>query len=758
MILIRLSLYITGLLLIAFGSLNSQIRLDNWVAHTSLVKTQSMDIDSRGRIWVASSGGVYSIKPDGSEYKVFRNIDQMLDIDISTIKIHPVSGEVFAGSSKGYLDILDIHGNWKHITDIFSQKFSNPRIIDIAFDGDYAYIAGGFGLAVYDSKRGVFDETVRRFANFNANNPVNRVIIKDGKIWVATSGGIAVAKLGTTLANPANWTGYKSNPGLFESAILDIAFYDGTIYAMSEKFITVLINDTLREERGTNNNRYTSIYSDDEYGFIYSDLFNMLDYNNKLISNIPHAAHLNGFLPYNHNGKKGFVIEYESNGIGIFVNDEFTHFLPDSPLINVSRDLSVDKFGNLWVATEIDPSGKGIAKFDGKHWTNFTAEKYPEMKYNNYPTITTSDDGRIFAGGFGTGLLVIEPDGDDYKFKLFDTSNSVLFGLSVAPTYIVCGKPKVDNSGNVWVPILGNQSSGPSLVAFDKNYKSYGYVNPRNPIQRFFSSLAIDFNGTKWVGGSPIEGVGMMYYNDKGSFENTSDDISGFLTQNDYPNILDNTHSVVEVDKSGFVWIGTPRGLAVISNPSGAISTQKNINIRSLNRLIGEKNINFILVDAQNNKWLATNNGVWVINADGSDTLGTVNMTNSPLPTDEILSIGYNAATGQIYFGSKQGIYEASSLSVQPASDYDIVCYPQPFNLSRDSELVIDGLEEFSDIRIVTVSGTLVRKMLVNSKKAVWDGRDENGNKAPNGIYLVLATSSTTKNSSVQKIAVIGAE
>jgi len=131
--------------------------------------------------------------------------------------------------------------------------------------------------------------------------------------------------------------------------------------------------------------------------------------------------------------------------------------------------------------------------------------------------------------------------------------------------------------------MVGNESPGPSLVVFDKDYKSYGFVNPRNSIQRYFASLAIDFYGTKWVGGSRTQGLGMMYLNEKGTLTDRSDDISRMITQNDNSNMPDNTHNYIEVDKSGYVWIGTPRGLAVIANPSSAIASQPNINIRNLN-------------------------------------------------------------------------------------------------------------------------------------------------------------------------------
>jgi ligand-binding sensor domain-containing protein len=741
------------LLFITIFKLSSEIRLDNWVAHTSLVNTQALDIDKNGKIWVASSGGIYSIYPDASGYEVFRNINQMLDIEITALKIHPETGEIFTGSKNGLVDIYSRLGHWTHVTDIFNQKFSNPIINDITFHGSKAYIAGGFGLAIYDTELGVFDETVRRFADFNSNSPANRVIINDGNIWIATSNGIAVADINSVLANPANWIGYKSNPGLFEASILDIAIIDDAVYAMSEKFITKLVGNELVEYKKTGD-RYTSLYVNKDSELMYSTIFGILDKNDNVIE-MQHPAFVNGFLQYDNKGKSGYILLYEKNGIGLFLNNQYSVYLPDSPLSNYSTDLTVDNNGNLWLATDQDPNGRGFAKYDNKKWMNFTDRTYPEINNNQYHKITAVSDGRILASSYGGGLLVIEPDGNNYKFRHFDTSNSVMIGLSVAPTYLVCGKARADASGNIWVPMLGNESSGPSLVGFDSEYKSFAYLNPRNPIQRYFSSLAIDYNGTKWVGGSRVSGLGVLYLNEKGTFEDRTGDISGIITQNDYPNMPDNTHSSIEVDKNGYVWFGTPRGLAVISNPSTVLSQKPSINVRNLNRLIGEQNINCILVDAQNNKWLATNNGIWVINSDGSDTVGTININNSPLPTNEIISLAYNQITGQVYFGSKLGIYEAQSLSVLPSDKYEISCYPQPFNLRTENELVIEGLEEVSDIRIVTVSGDLVRKFFANSKKAIWDGKDENGNLVPPGIYLIMATSSTSKNSAVEKIAVI---
>jgi len=213
---------------------------------------------------------------------------------------------------------------------------------------------------------------------------------------------------------------------------------------------------------------------------------------------------------------------------------------------------------------------------------------------------------------------------------------------------------------------------------------------------------------------------------------------------------------VLVVDKVGYVWIGTPRGVSVVVNPSQVLNGNlNNLTIRSLSRLIGEINVNDIMVDALNNKWIATSNGVWVLNPEASDTIAYINKGNSALPDNDILSISTNPNNGTVYFATKFGLYEAKSLSVAPVPDYDIRCYPQPFNPAVDKELIIDGLADFSEVRILTAGGELINSLNTSSRKTIWDGMDKNGKKVKSGIYLLVATSASSKVSSVQKIAII---
>jgi hypothetical protein len=206
-------------------------------------------------------------------------------------------------------------------------------------------------------------------------------------------------------------------------------------------------------------------------------------------------------------------------------------------------------------------------------------------------------------------------------------------------------------------------------------------------------------------------------------------------------------------DKTGTVWIGTPSGLTTILNPSAVLNKSKVI-LRKIS-LIGIKQVNSIMVDAVNNKWIATPDGVWVLNADGTEVLATLTSENSGLIATDVRSITTNPENGLIYFGTKKGLSTANSLFVEPLEQYKLSCYPQPFRVPEDEDLVIEGLETDSQIHIATINGERIRGISTYSRKALWDGRDEKRNLVESGVYLILVDSPTNGSSAVGKLTVI---
>ncbi|PKL84922.1 MAG: hypothetical protein CVV22_10695 [Ignavibacteriae bacterium HGW-Ignavibacteriae-1] len=748
----KLFFIITACFVLTFTTAFSvDFRIDNWKAHTSLLDVITVAVDHKERIWAGSSGGAFVYDKKTGSYQKFDNINAFLSSQITIIKAHKEREIVMLGTFDGYIEIFTPDEKWIHITDIYNQQFSNSIIYDIQFLGDKAYIAGGFGLAVFDLNNNVFLETIKRYGEFPNQTPTNKILIEDNTIWLATDVGVAKAQLDAQLANPAVWTNYDQQDGLYDKKILSLTSVNNTVYAMSEKAVKKFQADSFVEFIDSPD-ELTSINELDN-NFVFTNQFNIQIGAN--IINIDHPALIRGFeIVKNISEEAYFVLYYRDAGIGIFQNDTLIHYMPNSPITNSFKSLSVDEDGALWLATTSGGASRGFASYDGENWNNYTSPVYPVLKTNEYHKITAKN-GKVYAGNYGAGIYIFDKNETINNGTLYDRSNSKLIGLADAPDFIVVGDSEVDKNGWVWMACLGLVSPGPSLVAISPEGNSYGFVNKQSPNSRQFMTLGIDFYGTKWVGGAPVHGLGLMYYNENGTPDDLTDDVSEMLTSSQIPNLLENIHNSITVDKLGTIWVGTAKGVSVIVNPSAVLTNRSNLIVRSLSRLLGEIYVNDIVVDAQNNKWIATSDGVWVVDSDGAEVIAYISSANSPLPTNEVFALGYDGKFGKMFFSTRFGVYEASTLSVTPAQNYEIACYPQPFDPSVDAELVIDGLVEYSELKILTSDGLFVRRIVTGSKKTVWDGKDEKGNLVNSGIFLVVATSLTTKETSVQKIAVV---
>ncbi|MCX6148452.1 MAG: hypothetical protein NTW25_14560 [Candidatus Kapabacteria bacterium] len=168
-----------------------------------------------------------------------------------------------------------------------------------------------------------------------------------------------------------------------------------------------------------------------------------------------------------------------------------------------------------------------------------------------------------------------------------------------------------------------------------------------------------------------------------------------------------------------------------------------------------ELNVRQIMIDALNNKWIATTKGIYVMNPDGTEVIAIFNSSNTPIPVNDVYSMANDPQTGEVYFGTSKGLYVANSLSIQPVDSYGIDCYPQPFKRLTDEYLTIDGLAISTEIKITTLDGELIKSLKTESKKMIWDGKNEKGELAKSGVYMIIANSGTIENKEVAKFMIV---
>ena len=736
---------------------NAKLNLFDWQTYTSMANVRNADFDSQGRIWAGTSGGVFIYNPIDNKFIEIRNTEGLISQDITTIAFNKNKNKFYIGSKDGYLYIVSDNTenlDWKYITDIVSAQFPNPEIDDIIFNNEFAYISGGFGLAKFSQKDNVFLETVVRFGDFPTNTKVNKILIFDNYIWAATDAGLARAKLNSTISNPASWQTYTTDSGLPDNATNLLLVSDSTLYLATNSTICKFEDDSIKTIATSKDNAKIVSMINQNGKILYATSLQIFDLKNQVINTKYYWQNINTLL-YD-SQKDNIYILYSAYGMSKIIGNDNFHIIPNTPLTNNFMNLDVDNKGRLWVATRSKETnnGKGFAMLDKKgKWLNFTPQKFSPVD-NECMKIKAFDDGKVFVSTWGSGMIMLEDANGGFTITKYDTSNSPLISaIGSNKNYIITGEALEDKNGLKWIINYGQEVPGPLLLALDKDNNFHQFNNNLFFADRQYLELAIDHWGTKWLGSYKFS-KGLFYFNENGTIDDESDDIAGIITKSN-SSLYDNEQTSLAVDRNGVLWIGTSSGLNYIYDTSPILSNNK-IYVREIPQLRSQY-INDIYVDALNNKWIATTKGVWVLNSDGSELLNKkiINSENSPLVDDDVYSITSNPETGIIYLGTKKGLSAVKTLSVAPLAEYDIKCYPQPFNPDKDEYMFIDGLKQFNDVRILTTDGVLVKSMSAIGRKTVWDGKDENGNFVANGIYLIVGSSATAGGSGVGKFAVL---
>jgi hypothetical protein len=323
---------------------------------------------------------------------------------------------------------------------------------------------------------------------------------------------------------------------------------------------------------------------------------------------------------------------------------------------------------------------------------------------------------------------------------------------SNATDYVVSSGVAIDNEGKVWI-VNRNEANGRSLLRLDNDSTGTFFNDQLNSSWGWFHGLVIDQNDTKWLGSTVPwhmdDGKGLFFFNEKNI-------ISGTETTGGWGNISNMSDSKVlsiSLDLEGAIWVGLGLGVAIIPDPL-------NPTYRNTSYPLREQVIQSIAVDAVNNKWVGTKEGVFVVNADGTQLLQsyTVASTNKRLLSNDVRTIDIDQKRGIAYFGTEQGLSSLSIEAVQTNRSYsELEVGPNPFFLPNDQPLTIRNLVANSTIKILTVSGSVVTQFEAQGggRSVFWNGRDKDGSLVSSGIYFIVAFAENGSQTVTGKVAVI---
>jgi len=170
--------------------------------------------------------------------------------------------------------------------------------------------------------------------------------------------------------------------------------------------------------------------------------------------------------------------------------------------------------------------------------------------------------------------------------------------------------------------------------------------------------------------------------------------------------------------------------------------------------LLGTETVTAIAVDGADRKWFGTKgSGVFLMSADGTTELQHFTSENSPLISNFIRTIKINESTGEVLFGTDNGIiaYKGSATDEETQKE-DAYAYPNPVPEDYYGPIAIKGLPTNAAVRITDIAGNLVFDTQAEGSQAIWNGNDMNGQRVGTGIYLVFGIDTDGNESQVAKI------
>ena len=406
---------------------------------------------------------------------------------------------------------------------------------------------------------------------------------------------------------------------------------------------------------------------------------------------------------------------------------------------------------------------------DGE-WANYQENLSLKTGYdyldNNVLAVDPRNANHVFVGG-RTGLYEFL---DGQLKAYYNKDNSLLQGAmykgrELGNNYVLINGLCFDNKGDLW--ILNSQASRENLLRLSADGQMTSFSKPalmKDGVGgSVLTSMVFDNRNNLWFCNDHWDYPALFCY------QPTTDKLLSFtrFVNEDGSNLDLVPHSVMPLS-NGDVWVTTTIGplllsQSVIDNPETAVFTQvkvpRNDGTNLADYLLSGIDVTCMAIDGGGRKWFGTKaNGVYLISADNMTQVKHITSSNSPLLSDNILSIAINNTTGEVFFGTDKGLCsymsDATTPSDRPSGD-NTYAYPNPVKPGYTGPITIVGLSMNADVKIVTTNGVLVAAGISNGGSFIWDGKDKSGKPVASGVYMVESADEDGNNGVVCKVAIV---
>lgn len=758
--------------------------MGSWHTHQAFNYTTEVSL-GEDKVYALSEGALYSVGKQDSQIEIYSKISGLNDNNITHIAYNYANQSLLITYENSNIDLIDAQGAIFNISDIYLNNLSGGKSINaIYMSGNYAYLSCQYGISVINVAKKEIGETYLIGENGSTVSVIG-TCIADQEIYAITTDKIYHAPLsGTNLLNYQNWDTLAVS---FPAGFKEIYGYNNKLYVLTDDNKVSIYNKLSWQK-----NVYASV--------------NHLstDHDRLFVSYTDSIAMLYGstHTTYTARWSETCVLDTTTNTMwcndtyGVYkakTTTDIQRFKPQGPLTNSPYRMRFFN-GYLYVvagarwATQSNISAS-VMIYDGNTWTNISESQIkavvnnPSQETHVYDFVDIAAEegnpGHFYCASYGHGLFEFE---NFLPVKQYNNDNSSV--LSYFPDlkdskpytyyyYTRVDALQFDASGNLWMfnpspnypfikymkpdhtVVSATPASQPKFETIDQIFWDNTNANRHYMlVHRYTGSLNSAFYAEEDVNNTP------NYFDDdlQATYSQFTDQDGKVFTPENF--------LCAAQDLTDNIWIGTTEGIAVLENVDQIFSSDftctriiipRNDGTGLGDYLLGEETVTAIAIDGANRKWIGTNSsGLYLVSADGKQTIHHFTESNSPLLANHITSIAINQETGEVFIGTSIGIISYQSDAIEANSAFtEIHAYPNPVRASYSGLITITGLVTETLVRITDINGNVIYTTQSNGGIATWDGTNINGHRVASGVYMAQCYTTDGTMNATTKILIL---
>ena len=735
-----------------------------WKMHNSYVTKLIKNVfDTGDKVYYVNSNKLYQFDKSTQTTLSLGKQNILSDNTISQIYYDWENKLLFVAYANSNIDVIDQAGkvtNISNIKDIIVrvhsyslnpetgdlQDYTGKEINDINFANGRAYVATGYGYVCID------ETTLKVVHNYDLGRKINSVAVIGDEMLILSK---SYCYHGTIEdEDPINH--YTKESGSFNGC---------RMYPINENSVFIMGPSTLYN--------YEFVNSVPVLTELVAARSNSVQKTpTGFIANFPEQTYYYTFDPTGKVGTKvGSAVGYATSnpeGDGtVWINDanglhvsgstayyKINSLTTDAPFwLRYNGDLNKLYAGSSGPISLINIVATNVPNiintYDGNNWSNATAYT---ASGSGYDFVFNPLDPRMYIRAGWKNLYKVV---NDQLVTTYNNSNSKLSTRKCHPAF--------DNYGNMWVVTpFGLPESPVLLLPKDKVFNTTsnktdwlvpaGFEALNTGKMQRSRFLVSKKNNVKIFSDCDYSGAitGRIYCWDNGNEDPMVDtyqlsSIGHFVDQNN-SQVSWTYLCHFEEDREGMFWVGHDMGLfvfdpdVVFDAAPAAVRPYVTKFSEGQGYLCEGYTVYDIGVDRDNNKWIATNNGVYFVSPDGSEVYNHFTIENSDVPSNLVYTVECDTVHDRVYIYTDNGIAEYIVNGDATSINFDnVYAFPNPIEPDFTGMIKIANLMDNSYVTVTDRDGNIVAQFGPVVGSALWDGSGADGERVPTGIYNIYA-------------------